>query len=317
MMAKFSVDREEDEEEDRGAGTSSYISSSESPKHKKQKVVPKRSNDEKNKDQEEVMVKSEKEEGVNTSSSSSISVTLIDPEVLDCSICMEPLTPPIFQCENGHIACAPCCTKLGNKCPSCSWPIGYNRCRAIEKVIESIKISCKYSRYGCKETFSYKQKISHEEKCIYEPCTCPITDCTFTGSSERLYLHFSSKHWASARRFQYNSPFAVSFDKDDSFIIFQGEEDGRLFLLNNRFERIGNALSMSCIGPSTVKGGFSYDLISEYGRTSLRLKAFTNSFNGKTEPSTFVEFLLVPYSFYRCFGQLKLEVCIRSCREFS
>ncbi|OVA14533.1 zinc finger protein [Macleaya cordata] len=304
-MAKFSLGRDEEESE---AGPSSH---SESPKHKKQKTskeeVPKEDDD------NDHLVRSGRE-GISISSSS-ISVTLVDPEVLDCSICMEPLTPPIFQCENGHIACSPCCTKLGNKCPSCSWPIGYNRCRAIEKVIESIEVSCQHARYGCKETFSYKQKLTHEETCIYAPCTCPVSDCTFLGSSEQLYLHFSSKHWASARRFQYNCPFSVSFDKDDSFLVFQGEEDGRLFLLNNQIELIGNAISVTCIGPSSVMGGFSYDLISRRGRSSLRLQSFTKSVKGQMESSLFVDFLMVPYDFSRCFGQLKLEVCIWSSRE--
>ncbi|PIA41196.1 hypothetical protein AQUCO_02300177v1 [Aquilegia coerulea] len=87
--------------------------------------------------------------------------------------------PQPLSCENGHIACSPGCTKLGNKCPSCSWPIGYNRCLAIEKVIESIKVSCEYKPYGSGETFSYRQKNTHEEKCIYAPCVCPISDCSF------------------------------------------------------------------------------------------------------------------------------------------
>ncbi|RYR64351.1 E3 ubiquitin-protein ligase SINA-like 10 isoform X1 [Arachis hypogaea] len=85
----------------------------------------------------------------------SISVTIIDPDVLDCCICYEPLTSPVFQCENGHIACSNCCARLGNKCPMCSMPIGYNRCRAIEKVLESIKISCLNAKYGCKHMFSF------------------------------------------------------------------------------------------------------------------------------------------------------------------
>ncbi|KAI4331950.1 hypothetical protein L6164_016894 [Bauhinia variegata] len=62
-----------------------------------------------------------------------VSVFLTEPEVLDCFICYEPLSIPVFQCENEHTACRSCCVKIGNKCPMCSMPIGYNRCRAIEK----------------------------------------------------------------------------------------------------------------------------------------------------------------------------------------
>ncbi|KAI4324058.1 hypothetical protein L6164_023624 [Bauhinia variegata] len=46
---------------------------------------------------------------VMTGRDKSISVFLTDPEVLDCFICYEPLSIPVFQCENGHIACSSCC----------------------------------------------------------------------------------------------------------------------------------------------------------------------------------------------------------------
>ncbi|KAF8399029.1 hypothetical protein HHK36_014895 [Tetracentron sinense] len=83
-MAKFSVDREEEESEE---GPSS-------PKHKKQRrldgeeerTAGKRSNS--TKDDHDL---------AGPDREGSISVTLIDPEVLDCSICMEPLSPPVFQ----------------------------------------------------------------------------------------------------------------------------------------------------------------------------------------------------------------------------
>ncbi|PON58509.1 E3 ubiquitin-protein ligase SIN-like [Trema orientale] len=64
----------------------------------------------------------------------------IDTDVFDCHICFDTLTIPFFQCENGHLACSSCCTKLKNMCPSCSFSIGYNRFRAIEKVLEADKV---------------------------------------------------------------------------------------------------------------------------------------------------------------------------------
>ncbi|XP_073057970.1 uncharacterized protein [Primulina eburnea] len=85
-----------------------------------------------------------------------VTVTLTDPDVLDCPICFEPLSPPVYQCVNGHISCPSCCVKMKNKCGTCSRPIGYNRCRAIEKVLESVEIACKNKQHGCGETINYK-----------------------------------------------------------------------------------------------------------------------------------------------------------------
>ncbi|BBG99598.1 Protein with RING/U-box and TRAF-like domains [Prunus dulcis] len=81
----------------------------------------------------------------------SLVFTLADPEVLDCLICYEPLTIPVFQCENGHIACSSCCTKSKNKCPSCSWPIGYNRCRPLRRFWNQLEFHAKTSSMAAKK----------------------------------------------------------------------------------------------------------------------------------------------------------------------
>ncbi|KAJ7975797.1 E3 ubiquitin-protein ligase, partial [Quillaja saponaria] len=136
-----------------------------------------------------------------------ISLKLMDPEVLDCYICCEPLSIPVFQCENGHTACSSCCTKIANKCPFCARTIGYNHCRAIEKVLESIRISCNNAEYGCQEMMSCSKKKDHEKTCIFAPCLCPHSDCDFAASVTVLSLHFSMNHMNSAMSFIYNSIF--------------------------------------------------------------------------------------------------------------
>lgn len=159
----------------------------------------------------------------------------------------------------------------------------------------------------------YIQKHKHEETCIYAPCACPFSDCTFHGSFEQISLHFSSKHGASVTGFRYNCPVPVSLGTNVEFRVFQ-EEDGSLFLLYNRTELIGNAIAVACIGPSSPQGGFWYDLMSRSGGSSLILQSFTKFIKGKIEGSS-MNFLLVPNDFYRCYGQLRLEVCIWSIRE--
>ncbi|XP_060672284.1 E3 ubiquitin-protein ligase SINA-like 10 isoform X2 [Ziziphus jujuba] len=156
----------------------------------------------------------------------SISVKLTDPDVLDCSICYEPLAIPVFQCENGHVACSSCCGKIEHKCPSCSWPIGYNRCRAIEKVLEAVRISCSNTKYGCKELVRYSDKKSHESTCIHSPCSCPHPGCNVVSSAGNLYQHFRCKHVDCAVRFQYNRTFNVALDANERFQILQEQDEG-------------------------------------------------------------------------------------------
>ncbi|CAE5963142.1 unnamed protein product [Arabidopsis arenosa] len=68
--------------------------------------------------------------------------TLFELDLLDCPICCNALTMPIFQCDNGHIACSSCCTELRNKCPSCTLPIGNYRSRIMERVVVAVIVPC-------------------------------------------------------------------------------------------------------------------------------------------------------------------------------
>lgn len=99
-----------------------------------------------------------------------------------------------LQCENSHIACSLCCVKMANKCLSCLMPIGYNRCWALEKFLECAWLTCKFSSHGCNETFSYDKRQDHEMSCPCVPCCCPLSGCSFIGSSKQLTCHFSIKY---------------------------------------------------------------------------------------------------------------------------
>lgn len=243
--------------------------------------------------------------------SGSIPVLLSDPDVLDCSICFNPLTIPVFQCDSGHIVCSSCCTKLGNKCPSCCGKIGYNRCRAIEKVIESVRVSCGYLKYGCKEMVIYCKKHEHEEICIFAPCSCPFLDCKFRGSPRRLSQHMGREHTDFVVRFRYDSSFPVSVGMDEKFVVLQEERYGILFVLSH-----GNTVTVRCIDPSLSKRRFAYDIVLCKGDNSLSFQSLTHCTTGQVRNPPPVDYFLVPGYFYDTNGHLKLEVCIRSKELF-
>ncbi|KAH7533873.1 hypothetical protein FEM48_Zijuj04G0177900 [Ziziphus jujuba var. spinosa] len=321
----------------------------------------------------------------------SISVKLTDPDVLDCSICYEPLAIPVFQiffpqtlllpmgdneavlrtrkldcssscgfrlslvsfialklgmsyamaahglpdefvvwqpmdlcsrfmhaeyCENGHVACSSCCGKIEHKCPSCSWPIGYNRCRAIEKVLEAVRISCSNTKYGCKELVRYSDKKSHESTCIHSPCSCPHPGCNVVSSAGNLYQHFRCKHVDCAVRFQYNCTFNVALDANERFQILQEQDEGVIFLLNNSAELLGNLLTVSCIWHCSFSG-FFYDIVAKSQGNSLRLQSFTECTKRRSNSILVTTgFLLVPQNFRNSSNELKLELCIWSKDSF-
>ncbi|XP_034914599.1 uncharacterized protein [Populus alba] len=188
-------------------------------------------------------------------------------------------------------------------------------CGNMEVGTESASTLCQNKEYDCNGTLNCVDDVIPEETCIFSPHACPLLDCNFTGSSEQLSLHFSSKHWDCGRRFRYNIPLSVSLGVNEQFLVLQAEEDGVLFLLGKGIESLGNTVIVTCIGPSSSQDRFLYDVVASRGVSSLRLKSLTECFPGRVEGLPPVDFLLIPFPFLGPSGQLDLEVCIWSSTE--
>lgn len=225
----------------------------------------------------------------------------------------------IFQCENGHVACTSCCSKIHNRCPTCSWPIGYNRCRAVEKIFESIKICCGNVKYGCKEMVKYSDKSNHENSCIFAPCSCPMPECNYVSSSWRLFAHLGAKHTTSSKCFAVNCLFSVCLDRNQKFLILRDHAEGRIFVVNNHLgESLASAVSIICIGPTSLKKKFFYEISVRDGEmTTIKLRSVVESFPAWIDGPPAKNFLLVPSHCKNALQQLKLEVCIQNLKEES
>ncbi|KAA0060728.1 E3 ubiquitin-protein ligase SINA-like 10 [Cucumis melo var. makuwa] len=99
----------------------------------------------------------------------------------------------------------------------------------------------------------------------YEPCSCPLDNCTFVGLAEQLYLHFSRRHKNSAKHFSYNTRFTICLNNGDTYRILKAEDDGVLFFLSYTFEIFGNAITVNWIGPLSSEKKFSYKINENTG----------------------------------------------------
>lgn len=234
-------------------------------------------------------------------------VAIIDPDGVECSICMEPLSPPIFQCSNGHIACSSCCVLMDNRCHSCLNPIGKIRCLAIEKLIESMKVGCTYAHNGCKEMVRYSQITAHQSKCIYAPYSCSVSGCSFFGPSTQFSYHFKSVHGACIMQFRYETWFTVSLVTDDQFCILEGED--MVYLLQNKMKHLGNMVYATCIGPASSEEHYSYQIEIKKGRRRLTMESVPRSIAGIDEIPQ--DFLFIPVETYEEDGHLIFELSFR------
>ncbi|KFK33270.1 hypothetical protein AALP_AA6G352900 [Arabis alpina] len=216
-------------------------------------------------------VNSVNSESSSSNKDSSLFVTLLDSDVLDCPICCEPLKTPIFQCDNGHLACSVCCTKVRNRCPCCTLPIGYIRCRAMEKVIETSRVSCTNAKYGCKQNMLYGNRFHHEKLCVFTPCSCPIHNCNYTGYYKDVNNHVRLKHKDDVIPFVWDASVRISLDIDQKTTVFQEEKSGEVIVVQ-LFQGLHVVyVTVSCIRPlSPVVGTLSCYLVNVTVDSSLK-----------------------------------------------
>ncbi|KAL8472682.1 hypothetical protein ACS0TY_029774 [Phlomoides rotata] len=252
----------------------------------------------------------------NRGPSGPLSMTLADPDLLDCPICFEPLSSPVYQCENGHTACGSCCTTiLKNKCSNCCLPIGTIRCRAIEKVVVSVRVTCQYMPYGCAEMFSYSKKVAHEKACNYVPLSCPCIGCDFVGISKCLYDHFPWKHKDFSRQFYFNTQVFIGVSSTDNHVILREGRKGVLFILNRCNETIGSCFNVVCLAPPASENRYSYELTASENRYSVNVKTSVVEMMPKwtAQPPAKMS-LIVPSNFISTTQVISLGVIIRKKR---
>jgi hypothetical protein len=112
---------------------------------------------------------------------------------LQCPICLEYFSIPIFQCDSGHSICNRCAQRIP-KCPTCRANIGRKlRNYHLEQQLSSIDYKCRHP--GCNEVIKLAYRANHEESCTYNPnLTCIMQSCKWTGHKSALLSHLKNKH---------------------------------------------------------------------------------------------------------------------------
>ncbi|CAN8271944.1 unnamed protein product [Cochlearia groenlandica] len=250
------------------------------------------------------------------------SAMMIGLDILDCPICFKPLTIPIFQCDNGHLACSSCCPKLSNKCPTCGSYVGNNRCRPMEIVIESVFNPCKNAKFGCTETISYGKEATeaHEKECGFSQCKCPALNCEYTGSYDNIYSHFVDcyhhGHISESVSFECGGYVDVQMNVATDKILVLCESKKRLLFVVQCFKELGRGVyvSVRCIAPSTPgegKLGYSIDYYSVDGHSlTYKSQQVKRVVEVSYDQIPLDDFLFVPNSLLNGGELLEMKIAI-------
>lgn len=180
---------------------------------------------------------------------------VISLEALDCTVCYHPLRPPVFQCTVGHVICSSCHEKLlnKNKCHACATTGGYNRCIAFDHILESVRVPCSNSFYGCTAKTCYHERDDHAKSCLHAPCFCPEDWCGFAGTTTALLQHLTADHRLIATEFAFGHRFTLQVQ--EGMQVLHKKKGSPLFLV--KFMPVppfGKAASVLCVDPHAVVG---------------------------------------------------------------
>ncbi|XP_078150463.1 uncharacterized protein LOC144545774 [Carex rostrata] len=170
-------------------------------------------------------------------------IVTIDTDLLDCSICTYPLSPPLHQCTNGHVACPSCWTKGQDKCQTCTRPV-FSRNIALEKILEAVYVPCTYAYYGCREPVSYSQRQVHTDTCEFGLSLCPIPGCAHKAFPGEWWEHFKKDHRDPGIYYSYGNSNNIRFDEEDLYITLFGPDKDLFLLVKEPIPNIGNALCL-------------------------------------------------------------------------
>ncbi|KAJ6421272.1 hypothetical protein OIU84_028611 [Salix udensis] len=104
--------------------------------------------------------------------------------------------------------------------------------------------------------------------------------------------------------------FQGSSRVDHKFRVLQEDKEGVLFILNNRLECLGNIITISCMGPSSSKLGYFYELTAKAEGSNVRFQSSTRNIQTRVDHPPSMGFLLVPNDFIGTRGGFTLDVCI-------
>ncbi|KAF0918388.1 hypothetical protein E2562_023548 [Oryza meyeriana var. granulata] len=163
----------------------------------------------------------------------------IDLEALDCTICYDPHKPrlpadsPLMQCGVGHVICSSCHGKLvdRSRCHLCNMDAGYNRCMAVEHILQSILVPCPNAAYGCAAKTAYHDGEGHSERCPHAPCFCPEPDCGFAGGTASLLAHLTARHGWPVTEIRRSRVFDLQLQEGKRLHLHDADGGGHLFLL--------------------------------------------------------------------------------------
>ncbi|KAK9701804.1 Seven in absentia protein family [Popillia japonica] len=116
---------------------------------------------------------------------------------LECQVCTEYMSRPIYMCHTGHSICSQCKIKLSG-CPSCKAVFTTTRNYALESLSLLFSYPCPFTRYGCDVVQKKEDLKDHVKICPsrIRQCSFCQKDSSWKGPVNNLREHLTADHVA-------------------------------------------------------------------------------------------------------------------------
>ncbi|CAN6304192.1 unnamed protein product [Urochloa humidicola] len=129
----------------------------------------------------------------------------------------------------------------------------------MERVVESVEVSCCFANNGCTKKITYFNKKKHEKACRRGPCFCPEPGCGFTEPAVVLANHLATHHKWPSMKFKYFGSFDLSLQPGPRVLY---APDGNIFLMNVvPAEPFGHGISLVCVQPEATDSKFGCSVV--------------------------------------------------------
>lgn len=171
--------------------------------------------------------------------------TKCDKEILEnieCPVCFEYLSAPIYLCKTGHSICSRCKSMLKN-CPTCTADITSIRNYVLESLVSIIRYPCPFGKNGCKEMQPLEDLKKHIPDCAHRSYGCPFCPAgsTWEGHRNDLKLHLNKTHnTVSYRNKSYkplDSYFPLDHPNEFKYFIYNSSNPIQLFYICQKYEK--------------------------------------------------------------------------------
>lgn len=178
-----------------------------------------------------------------------------------CVVCEDAIHHSVYECQLGHLLCYHC-IKAGKKCSKCSEETNYIQNVAMENVMDSLGVSCKYAKLGCKNVTKFQDFTfsRHEESCPFMPMDCPMPGCTQAGVLSQFAQHLRAQHKIS--RLLHVGCWEEEFDLETSTtsVMLRHLHSKDFYLLHHESTESGDRYQITSVKETGHKRKFVLDV---------------------------------------------------------